>query len=178
VEVTRYSFLIEDPAQVAWRANGKILEQRGAIADDLDPDISALAFTFQYFIGNTDFDFASLHNGEVVALPDGRNLPVSYDFDFAGAIDAMYAGVDPKMKVTRVRDRQFRGFCSHEAAYPKAFEQFVARKDAIYGLYRDEIGQLISPGKVKSTLGYYDDFYESIKTPKDAQRSLFTTCVK
>ncbi|WP_373060528.1 hypothetical protein [Gemmatimonas sp.] len=178
VEVTRYSFLIEDPAQVARRANGKIFEQKGATADDLDPDISALAFTFQYFIGNTDFDFAGLHNGEVIALPDGRNLPVSYDFDFAGAIDAMYAGVDPKMKVTRVRDRQFRGFCSHEAAYPKAFEQFVARKDAIYSLYRDEIGQLISPGKVKSTLGYYDDFYENIKTPKDAQRNLFTTCVK
>lgn len=178
VEVTRYSFLIEDPAQVARRANGKILEQKGATADDLDPDISALAFTFQYFIANTDFSFAGLHNGEVIALSDGRNLPVSYDFDFAGAIDAAYAGVDPSLTVKRVRDRQFRGYCSHEAAYPKAFEQFIASKDAIYSLYRDEIGQLISPGKVKSTLGYYDDFYESIKTPKDVQRNLFSTCVK
>lgn len=178
VEVTRYSFLIEDPAHVARRANGAILDRKGATADDLDPDISALAFTFQYFIGNTDFSFSGLHNGEVIALADGRNLPVSYDFDFAGAIDATYAGVDPQMKVTRVRDRQFRGYCSHQAAYPKAFEQFVAKKDAIYALYRDEIGQLIAPNKVKSTLGYYDDFYESIKTPKDVQRNLFATCVK
>ncbi len=178
VEVTRYSFLIEDPAQVARRANGAIFERKGATADDLDPDISALAFTFQYFIGNTDFSFGGLHNGEVIALPDGRNLPVSYDFDFAGAIDAAYAGVDPQMKVSRVRDRQFRGYCSHEAAYPKAFAQFIARKDAIYSLYRDEVGQLISPKKVTSTLGYYDDFYESIKTPKDIQRNLFATCVK
>ncbi|QJR37452.1 hypothetical protein [Gemmatimonas groenlandica] len=178
VEVTRYSFLIEDPAHVARRMNGVILDRKGATADDLDPDISALAFTFQYFIGNTDFSFGGLHNGEVIALADGRNLPVSYDFDFAGAIDATYAGVDPQMKVTRVRDRQFRGYCAHQAAYPKAFEQFVAKKDAIYALYRDEIGLLISPNKVKSALGYYDDFYESIKTPKDAQRDLFATCVK
>lgn len=178
VEVTRYSFLIEDPAQVARRASGVILDRKGATADDLDPDISALAFTFQFFIGNTDFSFGGLHNGEVIALADGRNLPVSYDFDFAGAIDATYAGVDPSLKVTRVRDRQFRGYCSHQAAYPKAFEQFIAKKDAIYALYRDEIGQLISPNKVKSTLGYYDDFYESIKTPKDVQRNLFATCVK
>lgn len=178
VEVTRYSFLIEDPAQVARRANGAILDRKGATADDLDPDISALAFTFQYFIGNTDFSFGGLHNGEVIALADGRNLPVSYDFDFAGAIDATYAGVDPQMKVTRVRDRQFRGYCSHQAAYPKAVELFIAKKDAIYALYRDEIGQLISPNKVKSTLGYYDDFYENVKTPKDVQRNLFTTCVK
>lgn len=178
VETTRYSFLIEDPAHVARRANGAILDRKGATADDLDPDVSALAFTFQYFIGNTDFSFAGLHNGEVIGLADGRNLPVSYDFDFAGAIDATYAGVDPSMKVTRVRDRQFRGYCAHEAAYPKAFELFTARRDAIYNLYRDDIGQLISPGKVKSTLGYYDTFYEDIRTPKDIQRNLFSTCVK
>ena len=178
VEVTRYSFLIEDPAQVARRANGVVLDQKGATADDLDPEISALAFTFQYFIGNTDFSYGGLHNGEVIALADGRNLPVSYDFDFAGAIDATYAGVDPSMKVTRVRDRQFRGYCVHQAAYPNAFAQFIAKKDAIYALYRDEIGRLIAPGTVKRTLGYFDDFYTDIATPKDVQRNLFSTCVK
>jgi hypothetical protein len=178
VEVTRYSFLIEDPAQVARRANGVILDQKGAKADDLEPEISALAFTFQYFIGNTDFSYSGLHNGEVIALADGRNLPVSYDFDFAGAIDATYAGVDPSMQVTRVRDRQFRGYCVHEAAYPNAFAQFIAKKDAIYALYRDEIGRLIAPGTVKRTLSYYDDFYKDIATPKDIQRNLFSTCVK
>ena len=178
IETTRYSFLIEDPAHVARRVNGAILDRKGATADDLDPDVSALAFTFQYFIGNTDFSYAGLHNGEVIALPDGRNLPVSYDFDFAGAIDATYAGVDPQMAVKRVRDRQFRGYCAHQAAYPNAFELFVAKKDAIYSLYRDDIGKLLSPNKVKSTLGYYDEFYEDIKTPKDAQRKLFATCVK
>ena len=178
VEVTRYSFLIEDPAQVARRANGVMLDRKGATADDLDPEISALAFTFQYFIGNTDFSYGGLHNGEVIALADGRNLPVSYDFDFAGAIDATYAGVDPSMQVRRVRDRQFRGYCVHEAAYPNAFAQFIAKKDAIYALYRDEIGRLIAPGTVKRTLGYYDDFYQGIATPKDVQRNLFSTCVK
>jgi hypothetical protein len=178
VEVTRYSFLIEDPAQVARRANGVILDQKGATADDLEPEISALAFTFQYFIGNTDFSYSGLHNGEVIALADGRNLPVSYDFDFAGAIDATYAGVDPSLQVKRVRDRQFRGYCVHEAAYPNAFAQFIAKKDAIYALYRDEIGRLIAPGTAKRTLSYYDDFYKDIATPKDVQRNLFSTCVK
>ncbi len=178
VEVTRYSFLVEDPEQVARRVNGMIVESKGATADDLDPETSALTFTFQYLIGNTDFSFSGLHNGEVIAQASGYNLPVSYDFDFAGVIDAPYASVDPSLAVKRVRDRQFRGYCAHQPAYPKAFAQFVAKKDAIYALYRDEIGQLISPGKVKSTLEYYDEFYQSIKTPKDAQRNLFETCVK
>ncbi len=178
VEATRYSLLVEDPAHVARRAGGVILERQGATADDLDPETSALAFTFQYLIGNTDFSFSGLHNGEIIALADGRNLPVAYDFDFAGAIDATYAGVDPSLTVRRVRDRQFRGYCSQQAAYPKAIAHFVAQKEAIYHLYRDPIGQLLPPNKVKSTLGYYDEFYASIKTPKDVQRNLFETCVK
>lgn len=178
VEVSRYSFIVEDPAHVALRAGGAILDSKGATADDLDPDVSATAFVFQYFIGNTDFSYAGLHNGEVIGLPDGRNLPVSYDFDFAGVIDATYAGVDPSMRVKRVRDRQFRGYCAHQDAYPKAFELFVTKKDALYNLYRDEIGQLIPAGKIKEILGYYDAFYDHIKTPKDARRNLYVDCVK
>ncbi len=178
VEATRYSFIVEDPAHVALRAGGTIIDRKGATADDLDPDVSAVAFVFQYFIGNTDFSYAGLHNGEVVGLPDGRNLPVSYDFDFAGVIDATYAGVDPSLRVKRVRDRQFRGYCAHIPNYPKALELFVAKKDALYNLYRDDIGQLISPNKVKETLGYFDDFYKEIQTPKDAQRNLYADCVK
>lgn len=178
VEVTRYSFLVEDPAHVARRAGGVILEQKGAGPDDLDPAASATAFVFQYFIGNTDFSYAGLHNGEVVALADGRNLPVSYDFDFAGVINATYAGVDPSLRVKRVRDRQFRGYCAHQAAYPQALALFVAKREALSALYRDEIGQLLPAGKVKQTIGYFDDFYASIATPKDAQRNLYADCVK
>ena len=74
-------------------------------------------------------------------------------------------------------DRQFRGFCSLKTSYPAVLELFKARKDAIYALYADEIGRLMSPRAVKSTLGYFDDFYRDIATPKDFEKRVLGDCV-
>jgi hypothetical protein len=178
VEATRWSFLIEDPAQVAARLGGKVVDRKGASADDLDPAQSALAFTYLYLIANTDVSFSGLHNGEIIALPDGRNVPVPYDFDFAGVINANYAGVDPSLPIKSVRTRLFRGYCAHADAYPAAFDRFRAKRAAIEALYTDNIGALIAPATVKRTLSYYTEFYDAIKTPEQARRRLLSDCVR
>jgi hypothetical protein len=177
VEVTRYGFIIEDPAQMAARAGGTILARKGAKADDLDPDHSAMAFTFLYFIANTDVSFNGLHNGEIVSLPNGVYAPVSYDFDFAGVIDAHYAGTDPSLPIRNVRTRLFRGWCSQEAAYPAVYALFRQKRPEIEALYTDSIGRMIAPGTVKSTLAFFDDFYKTIRTDESAKRALFRDCV-
>ncbi len=177
VEAKRYGFMTEDPAQLAARFGGKMLKQLGAGADDLDPKHAAMAFVFEYMIGNTDFSFSGLHNTELVQIVTGEILPVAYDFDYAGAVDASYATADPRMRSARVRDRQFRGFCSLKASYPAVLELFKAKKDAIYALYADEIGRLMTPRVVKATLGYFDDFYRDITTPKDFEKRVLGDCV-
>jgi hypothetical protein len=178
VEATRWSFLIEDPAQVAARVGGKIVPRKGATADDLDPAQSALAFTYLYFIANTDVSFSGLHNGEIIAMPDGRNVPVPYDFDFAGVINANYAGVDPSLPIRDVRTRLFRGYCAHAEAYPAAFDLFRAKRADIEALYADSLGTLISPGTVTRTLSYYGEFYDAVRTPEQARRRLLADCVR
>jgi hypothetical protein len=178
VETTRWSFLIEDPAQVAARLGGTIVARKGAAADDLDPAQSALTFTYLYFIANTDVSFSGLHNGEIIGFPNGRNVPVPYDFDFAGVIDANYAGVDPSLPIRDVRTRLFRGYCAHADAYPAAFDLFRARRAAIEALYTDTVGTLIAPATVKRTLAYFGEFYDDVRTPEQARRRLLSDCVK
>lgn len=178
VEATRYGFLIEDPAQLAARVSGKIMDRKGATADDLDPATSAMAFTYLYFMANTDVSFNGLHNGEIVSLPNGTYAPVAYDFDFAGVINAHYAGVDPSLPIKNVRTRLFRGYCLHAPAYPAVFDQFRAKRSAIESLYADPIGQLIKPDLVKSTLAFFGEFYEEIKTPESARKQLMSDCLK
>ena len=177
VEAKRYGFLMEDPAQVAARFGGMMLKQTGAGADDLDPKHAAMAFVFEYMIGNTDFSFSGLHNTELVQIATGEILPVVYDFDYAGAVDASYATADPIMRSARVRDRQFRGFCSLKTSYVAVLELFKAQKNAIYALYADEIGRLMTPRTVKSTLSYFDDFYRDIATPRDFEKRVLGDCV-
>jgi len=176
VDVTRYAFIVEDPASVAQAAGGKILKAKGAGPDDLEPMAATIAYLFQYLIGNTDFSFSGLHNAELIALPTGTNLPIAYDFDFAGAIDATYATTDPSISITKVRARLYRGFCTQNALVPEALKKFEAQKAAIYALYTDKIGALLLPGVVKETLSYFDEFYSIAAKPKDVERQILSNC--
>ena len=176
VEGTHYAFLSEDPQHLAQLNGGKIMKQKGATPDDLDPTGATLAYLFQYFIGNTDFSFSGLHNSEIVAFPDGRNIPVAYDFDFAGAVDAVYATADPSLPINRVRNRLYRGFCTQNADVPKLLPLFQEKKAAIYALYSDPIGQLMNPKTVKETLAYFDEFYAGIATPKEVEKKILNDC--
>jgi hypothetical protein len=154
-----------------------MVKVKGATAEDLDARQAAIAYLFEYFIGNTDFSFNGLHNGEVVGKSDGSNLiPVAYDFDFSGAVNAPYATVDPALSVKRVRDRLFRGYCALGAEYPAALALLVAKKDAIYALYHDDVGRLMDPNIVKESLEYFDDFYDGVRNTRDAARIL-DSCV-
>jgi hypothetical protein len=112
-----------------------------------------------------------------VATPEGQILPVAYDFDYAGAVNASYATPDPILRMPSVRQRKFRGYCAIAAEYPKLLPLFHEKKPAIYALYHDEIGRLMDERRVKETLEYFDEFYEMIATPESAQRAFLNQCV-
>ena len=177
VRTKRYGFLLEEPKAMAARLGGKIIEQKGAVAGDLEPYHNALMGVFEYMIGNTDFSVAGLHNVELFFTAEGDVLPVAYDFDFAGAVNARYAAPDEKLGLPNVRQRMFRGYCNDAESYAKVFALFKEKKPEIYALYTDEIGKLMDPGTVKETLRYFDQFYETITDPRSARRSIIQSCV-
>ena len=177
-EAERYAMIIEDPDQLANRHMSKIVKTKGAGPADLEPKELALAYMFLYFIGNLDFSFNGLHNTELLGTTDGRILPVAYDFDYAGAVNASYAVPPPNYNVPNVRTRKFLAYCEIAPEFPGAVNRLVEKKDAIYALYRDEVGKLMSPNTVRSTLEYFDDFYDAVKTQKDAERNVFRNCVR
>ena len=176
-QTTRYAFVEEDPAAMAERLHGRLLKLTGAKPDDLDPLHDATVGVFQYMIGNTDFALGALHNAELFATANGEYWPIVYDFDFSGAVNARYATVDPRLRIRHVRDRLYRGSACPSTSYPKVFELFNAKKDAIYALYRDSIGKLMHPGDVDETLHYFDDFYKTINDPKSARDEIEDSCL-
>jgi hypothetical protein len=177
VEATRYAFIVEEPSALATRVGGKMLKIKGAGPSDYHPVQSAIVGLFQYMIGNTDFALGQLHNIELLSMPFGEYFPVAYDFDFSGAVNARYATVDPSLAVKRVRDRLFRGYCVSADAWPEAVRQFNARKESIYALYRDPIGQLMKPDIANETLKYFDEFYRIINDPRSFKRDVVDSCL-
>jgi hypothetical protein len=177
-EAERYGMIIEDPDQLANRLMAKPIKTKGAGPADMEAKELALAYMFQYFIGNLDFSFNGLHNTELLGTMDGRILPIAYDFDYAGAVNASYAVPPPNFGVSNVRTRKFLAYCEIADQFPAAVARLVEKKDAIYALYRDDVGKLMSPNVVRETLGYFDEFYDRVRTPQDAQKNVFRNCIK
>jgi hypothetical protein len=177
IRAKRYGFIMEEPNAVAARLGGKVMEQKGAQPGDLDPFQDALFGVFQYFIGNTDFSIGGLHNVELFFANDGPVSPIAYDFDFAGAINARYAVPDPTLNIQTVRQRLFRGLCSDPAEYAKVFALFNEKKPDIYALYSDSVGKLMDHGSVRSTLRYFDEFYETINDRRSAKDRITERCL-
>ncbi|MEP6491132.1 MAG: hypothetical protein ABJF01_00550 [bacterium] len=176
-EATRYGFIEEDPDGLAARVGGRMLKLKGAGVTDLEPYQSALVGLFQYMIGNTDFALSALHNAELLATKTGEYVPIVYDFDFSGAVNARYATVDARLPIHSVRSRLYRGYCVPADAYPKVFAQFNAKKDSIYALYRDPLGKLLAPGIADETLKYFDEFYKTINDPRAAKQQIMEACL-
>lgn len=177
VRATRYGFVIEEPSALAARLGGQIKEVKGAGSGDLDPYQDALMGVFQYMIGNTDFSVAGLHNVELFFRDDGNVMPIAYDFDFAGAVNARYAVPDVRLNLRSVRQRVFRGYCTDADSYARVFALFKEKQPAIYALYSDEIGKLMDGSTVRETLRYFDEFYETINDRRLAKRSIIESCV-
>ena len=177
VETTRYAFLEEEPDAVAHRVGGMIVKQQGATPDDLVPGAAVLFYMFQYFIGNTDWSVSALHNVELITS-DTLHVPVAYDFDFSGAVNAPYATTDPRLSIHRVRDRLYRGYCKPDELFPPVFELFRAKRDSIYALYRDPIGRLLDADRATETLEYFDEFYKTINDPRQATREIKDNCLR
>jgi hypothetical protein len=177
VRARRYGFIMEAPGALAARLGGKVLEQKGAQPGDLDSFQDALFGVFQYFIGNTDFSEGGLHNVELFFNNEGTAMPVAYDFDFAGAVNARYAIPDSSLRIPNVRQRLFRGYCTDPYAFDKVFALFNEKKPQIYALYSDSIGKLMDRGTVKETLRYFDEFYDTIGDRRSAKRSIIESCL-
>ena len=173
---TRWANMLEEPDAVAARLGGKLLKQVGARQGDLEPEHALLVGLFEYFVANTDFSINGLHNVELFIKPTGDVVPVAYDFDFSGAVNARYATADPSLGINRVRDRLFRGYCGSTGEYAPIFAKFNEKKDAIYGLYHDDVGKLLNPKVVDETLKYFDEFYKTINDKRAAKREILESC--
>jgi hypothetical protein len=133
-------------------------------------------------IGNTDFDpfhaesgaDACCHNAVLVGTMVGPVVPVPFDFDWSGVVDAPYARPDARLGIRTVRQRRYWGACRPREALEAIFPLFRERRDEIYALYRDQEG--LDPKFRDRTLEYFDGFYEIIDDDGRVRREMEALC--
>ena len=128
-------FLIEDIKNVADRCNAKRMKR------NVDPrQQDAVCCTqndfFQYLIANTDYSNAYQHNEKLLFLEDKNvTIPVPYDFDMCGLVDANYAVVsqigEEKLPIDDVTDRLYRGYKRDPGVYEEVRQHYLSKEAEI-----------------------------------------------
>src|SRR5258706_5380849 len=127
--VTRFGFVVEDLSDVAARNKAKKLKlaSHQIKASQFDARAAGRASLFEFLIANLDWDFLAgpagadcCHNARFVAPKDTAAalsgvVPIPYDFDYSGFVDAPYAVPPEGLKLERGTQRLYRGHCVSSA---------------------------------------------------------------
>jgi hypothetical protein len=172
-----YGILLEEEKQMA--ARNKMITLEAKIKPEQTDKNSFLSMAvFEYLIGNTDWSIQYLQNIRLIATDSATlPVPVPYDFDHAGIVDAPYATPAEALQMTSIRQRRYRGYCATDL---QMFDSVIAKykrlKNDIYHLYTS--CTLLKPAYIKSTVQYLDEFYKTINDPALWRKDFSYPCDK
>jgi hypothetical protein len=171
-----YGILLEEDQQMAKR-NHDILIKKQLRPEQTDPIAFLKMAVFEYLIGNTDWSVQYQNIKLIAADSLTTPIPVPYDFDHAGIVEAPYAKPAEELEMNSVRERRYRGYC---VADLNKFDEIIAfyghlRAD-IYKLYTD--CTLLDTKYVRETVQYLDEFYKTINDPSASKKAFSYPCDK
>ena len=181
---SRLGFFIEDTDD-AGRRNGLREAKTGERIQtaQLNARDAARVAVFEYMIGNLDWSTRAgpagescCHNSKLIGPgAAGKLIPLPYDFDFSGLVDAPYAFPPEAVPVKSVRQRRYRGYCAHNAEAMAAAGEMRAQRGAIYATL-GQIPQLEGRTRQKAA-AYLDSFFADIATDQAVSAKLLKTCI-
>ncbi len=182
----QFNFLVEDVDDLARRNRRAAIEvQSGEVrSTQLDPEQAAIVGLFQYMIGNLDWDMVEgpagdecCHNGKLLAATATAResvVPVPYDFDFSGFVNAPYAVPPQGMPVQNVRSRYYRGLCRYNEQAVAAAAHFRSRREQLLAIIDGETR--LSSSRRQNARRYIESFFEIIDNPQRFQRQVLDDC--
>lgn len=176
-----YAFFIEEKSHIADRLGMERVKAQKIKYAALNSAHANMINVYEYFIANTDYSLVAgplgsncCRNAILLSGEDDKFIPVPYDFDFSGLVNAPYALHNPRFKVRSVRDRVYRGRCANNAHLDATVELFVAKREEFNQLIRGLDG--FDDKSTKLTLKFIDGFYKDIATPKAIRKKLTKKC--
>jgi hypothetical protein len=131
---SRLGILLEDDNELAERLGGTVEEDIYNLpADSLNANQAAINALFEYMIGNTDWSIEGVRNIKFLRPnSSGKLVPVPYDFDFSGLVNASYASPNSDFPLKSVRDRHFMGKNLPEETVKRAAKSFHKNESNFY----------------------------------------------
>jgi hypothetical protein len=172
--ITRHAFFTEHFDSMAARNQAVTLPDNSFDYQKIDLKAFDTVALFQFMIGNTDWSVVRERNIILIGTADGQQIPVPFDLDMAGLVNAEYAGVSPRLPFRDVRQRLYLGFCHPEADFAALLTQFQLHKDEILALPA-EINGMNRKNK-KTTAKYLKKFFAILGSGKKYEKDIVNVC--
>ncbi len=174
---THWAFIIEPEEMMTTRLNcvSIKLDNLGFYqTDSITTDIMAL---FNYMIGNADYSVAGRHNLKLIKENDPLKyypIPVPYDFDYSGLVNAYYAVPNETLGIESVTERYFIGPCRSDSEYETALSVIMGKKEEILSLV-DGFTYLNEKDR-NEMLNYLRSFFEQASYGMFISEKIRSTC--
>jgi len=177
-ETSSWAFMIEPEKMMAERLGVLSIKSDKVsmrYTDTLMMDVVAL---YMYMIGNADYSVAGRHNLKLIRRQDPLRplpVPVPYDFDYAGIVNASYAiPEEENLGLLSVTERYFLGPCRDDHQYLAAIDQIQGNRDNTLDLvisspYLDEKNR-------KEMIKYLEEYFSLAEKPENLLRNIKSTC--
>jgi hypothetical protein len=178
--ISRVGYFLEDTSDVAKRNGMTEAHMPDTIAGELlDPAASARFAIFEYMISNYDWSMRAgpkgepcCHNSRLLSSGPGSLLiPVPYDFDWSGLVDAPYAGPPEGINIANLRQRDYRGYCAHQAQARAFAAQLSPRRAEFLGLFATLPG--LAPREQANAAQFVQGFFNDLDSGK-----MLRSCVR
>lgn len=175
--ISRYGFLIENIEDMAERNHAIVLDNETLRQIDMIPVMMTRMALFEYMIGNFDWQLGKPHNIETIKAMDiitPMAIPVPYDFDFSGLVDAPYAEPREDLGIKTVRQRVYLGICGHQDEWNTVLDEFEELQPDFYDVI-NHFHYLDSKIR-KQIISYLDEFYSLIRKRDSFLYMMRTEC--
>jgi hypothetical protein len=176
---SRYAFLIESDGQMEDEYRVKLIEKNIFRMIQTDYYTVNRMAIFQYMIGNTDWQLTMGHNIKLAFFDDSlhrRPVPIPYDFDYSGMVNASYAVPSDVLSIKTVRERLYLGPCIEEEEFYKFFDYYMEIREDLYRMVNDF--DLLDKFQRVEMITYLDEFYEIIGNRSSAKYHIIHQCRK
>ncbi len=158
------AILLEHHEEVAGRLEAEEIDRMGLESSRLKREDYNRMQVFEFMIGNTDWAPNTSHNMSCMRLENGDFIPIPYDFDFCGLVDAEYALPNSMTSLPDVLNRFFMGNGKNRKEMEQAFDLFREKREEMYGLINN--CEPLRRRHRKSMIRYLDSFFEIINHPR------------
>lgn len=162
-KIKRFGILLEDTDEMAARIGGKEIDQLNVSHDSISNKDEMTMALFEYMIANMDWDTKMVRNVKLVALKgkEDQMIPVPYDFDFSGLVNASYAIPRGDMGQLTIRDRVYMGEAFEDVEMREILAHFISKKSALIKKVKELKG--LSVESKQDIIGYLTSFYDAME---------------